>query len=124
MRYSKQREKIKNIVCDSTSHPNADWIFKETKKEIPNISLGTVYRNLKQLEKSGQIKAIHNGGSVRYDGNVKKHNHLRCTVCDDLIDIQIAHDVLYNSVINRYNFKVDEIELTIIGRCQKHLNNN
>ena len=124
MRYSKQREKIKNIVCDSNSHPNADWIFKETKKEIPNISLGTVYRNLKQLEKSGQIKSIHNGGSVRYDGNVKKHNHLRCTVCDDLIDIQIAHDVLYNSVINRYNFKVDEIELTIIGRCEKHLNNN
>ena len=124
MRYSKQREKIKNIVCDSNSHPNADWIFRETKKEIPNISLGTVYRNLKQLEKSGQIKSIHNGGSVRYDGNVKKHNHLRCTVCDDLIDIQIAHDVLYNSVINRYNFKVDEIELTIIGRCEKHLNNN
>tara|TARA_B100001142_G_C14273503_1_gene631879 strand:- start:874 stop:1248 length:375 start_codon:yes stop_codon:yes gene_type:complete len=124
MRYSRQREKIKNIVCDSNSHPNADWIFRETKKEIPNISLGTVYRNLKQLEKSGQIKSIHNGGSVRYDGNVKKHNHLRCTVCDDLIDIQIAHDVLYNSVINRYNFKVDEIELTIIGRCEKHLNNN
>ena len=124
MRYSRQREKIKNIVCDSNSHPNADWIFRETKKEIPNISLGTVYRNLKQLEKSGQIKAIHNGVSVRYDGNVKKHNHLRCTVCDDLIDIQIAHDVLNNSLINRYNFKVDEIELTIIGRCQKHLNNN
>ena len=124
MRYSKQREKIKNIVCDSNSHPNADWIFKETKKEIPNISLGTVYRNLKQLEKSGQIKAIHNGGSVRYDGNVKKHNHLRCTICDDLIDIQISHDVLNNSLIDRYNFKVDEIELTIIGRCQKHLNNN
>ena len=124
MRYSRQREKIKNIVCDSNSHPNADWIFRETKKEIPNISLGTVYRNLKQLEKSGQIKSIHNGGSVRYDGNVKKHNHLRCTVCDDLIDIQIAHDVLYNSVINRYNFKVDEIELTIIGRCEKHLDNN
>ena len=124
MRYSRQREKIKNIVCDSNSHPNADWIFRETKKEIPNISLGTVYRNLKQLEKSGQIKSIHNGGSVRYDGNVKKHNHLRCTVCDDLIDIQITHDVLYNSVINRYNFKVDEIELTIIGRCEKHLNNN
>tara|TARA_X000001036_G_C19932273_1_gene502276 strand:- start:78 stop:452 length:375 start_codon:yes stop_codon:yes gene_type:complete len=124
VRYSRQREKIKNIVCDSNSHPNADWIFRETKKEIPNISLGTVYRNLKQLEKSGQIKSIHNGGSVRYDGNVKKHNHLRCTVCDDLIDIQIAHDVLYNSVINRYNFKVDEIELTIIGRCEKHLNNN
>lgn len=124
MRYSKQREKIKNIVCDSNSHPNADWIFKETKKEIPNISLGTVYRNLKQLEKSGQIKAIHNGGSVRYDGNVIKHNHLRCTICDDLIDIQIAHDVLNNSLIDKYNFKVDEIELTIIGRCQKHLNNN
>ena len=124
MRFSKQREKIRNIVCNSKSHPNADWIYKLTKKEIPNISLGTVYRNLKQLEKSGQIKAIYNGGSVRYDGNVNKHNHLRCTVCDDLIDIEIFYEDLNESLTDRYNFKVDEIELTIIGRCEKHLNNN
>ena len=55
MRFSKQREVIQNIVQRTNSHPTADWIFHKAKKEIPNISLGTVYRNLNQLNKDGVI---------------------------------------------------------------------
>ena len=55
MRFSKQREVIQNIVQKTNSHPTADWIFHKAKKEIPNISLGTVYRNLNQLNKNPEV---------------------------------------------------------------------
>ena len=56
MRFSYQRQKIREIVHNTNSHPTADWVYLEVKKSIPNISLGTVYRNLKQLEESGHAK--------------------------------------------------------------------
>ena len=58
MRYSHQREIIMNIIYSTKSHPNADWIYKRARKLIPNISLGTIYRNLKLLEKDGHIATI------------------------------------------------------------------
>ena len=69
MRYSHQREVIKGIICSTKSHPTADWIYLQAKKKISNISLGTVYRNLKTLEEIGSIKVIHDSNQVRYDGN-------------------------------------------------------
>ena len=60
VRVSHQREKIREIVYNTYSHPTADKIFLEAKKSIPKISLGTVYRNLKQLEISGEIKTEAN----------------------------------------------------------------
>ena len=56
MRYSIQKETIKKIVLNTHTHPTADWIYNESKKFIPRISLGTVYRNLKHLESEGIIK--------------------------------------------------------------------
>tara|TARA_B100001250_G_C19715628_1_gene751320 strand:- start:91 stop:456 length:366 start_codon:yes stop_codon:yes gene_type:complete len=121
MRYSKQRETIRYILTNTKSHPTADWIYKESKKKIPNISLGTVYRNLKSLEKSGQIIAIHTGSAVRYDGNIEKHNHLKCTDCNELVDVIITQKDISKSMFKKYNFKVEEIDLTILGKCEKHI---
>jgi len=92
MRYSYQREIIKKIVCSTKSHPTADWIYSEAKKKIHNISLGTVYRNLKTLEEIGSIKLIHDQNKVKYDGNTKDHHHLKCTVCGILIDVEMNSD--------------------------------
>ena len=58
MRFSQQRETVKNIVRGTNSHPTAEWVYTQTKKVIPNISLGTVYRNLKTLQETGQINII------------------------------------------------------------------
>ena len=59
MRYSHQREVIRKIICSTKSHPTADWVYSEAKKKIDNISLGTVYRNLKTLEEIGSIQIIY-----------------------------------------------------------------
>jgi len=120
MRYSHQRELIKEIVCSTNSHPNTDWVYSKVKKSIPNISLGTVYRNLKQLNAAGIIRTIYDGKIARYDWNKDPHDHLKCSECGELIDIQLPADDIKKTVKKKYDFDVDDVEMTIIGTCKKH----
>lgn len=92
MNYSKQRAEIIKVLKGTTCHPTAEWVYAEVKKAIPNISLGTVYRNLKQLEQSGDILRI-NGTfeKERFDGNPLLHAHFVCDICGEVFDLQIPN---------------------------------
>ena len=120
MRYSYQREVIRDIICATKSHPTADWIYSQAKKKISNISLGTVYRNLKTLEEIGSIKVIHDSNQVRYDGNTDGHHHLKCTECGVLIDVDIQLAFDKRRIKNEYNFIPSDEKFFILGKCKKH----
>ena len=120
MRYSYQRVAIKKVVKGTNSHPTADWVYNQTKKIIPKISLGTVYRNLKQLSKDGKINTIYDGNIARYDWNIESHDHLKCTQCGDLVDVHLADDQFKSIVKTKFKFDVDDVEMTVIGTCSKH----
>ena len=122
MRYSLQREIIKKIVCSTKSHPTAEWIYSEAKKKIHNISLGTVYRNLKRLEEIGIIKPIHDDNIIKYDGNTKEHHHLKCTECGKLIDIDVASNFNRSKIVKDYAFEPEDVKFFILGKCKKHNN--
>ena len=120
MRYSHQRETIREIVFSTNSHPSADWVYARAKKAIPNISLGTVYRNLKQLTDQGIIRVIHDGSLARYDWNKEPHDHMKCATCGSMVDIKLPNGNLKNMVKNQHNFEVSDVEITLIGKCKKH----
>jgi len=120
MRYSYQREIIKEIVCSTRTHPTADWIFSEAKKKINNISLGTVYRNLKTLEEVGSIKLIFDENQIRYDGNTDNHHHLKCIECGILIDTNIKSNLNKERIVKDYDFEPESTKFFIIGKCKKH----
>ena len=120
MRYSHQREAIQKIVYGTNAHPTADWIFQKAKAIIPNISMGNVYRNLKQLEHAELIKSIYDGNIARYDWNKEPHDHLKCKVCGDLIDVQLFDDAIRTKIKKQYKFEADDVVMTIIGTCHKH----
>ena len=124
MRYSLQREIIKKIVCSTKSHPTAEWIYSEAKKKIHNISLGTVYRNLKRLEEIGSINLIHDNNLIKYDGNTKEHHHLKCTECGKLIDIDIASNFNRSKIVKDYAFEPEDVKFFILGKCKKHKKTN
>lgn len=68
-RRSKQRDAIKSYLMSTTAHPTAETIYGNIKKEFPNISLGTVYRNLNFLVEHGEALRISCGdGSEHFDG--------------------------------------------------------
>ena len=120
MRYSLQREIINKIVCSTKTHPTADWIYLEAKKKIKNISLGTVYRNLKSLEDLGSIKLIYDQNQVKYDGNTDHHHHLKCSECGVLIDAEINSNFNEDRIVKKYNFEPQSTNFFIIGKCKKH----
>lgn len=77
LKRSKQRESIKKFLISRYDHPTAETVYMNIKEEFPNISLGTVYRNLSLLADIGEIQKLSTGiGPDRFDGNPKPHYHL------------------------------------------------
>jgi len=87
-RYSRQREKILELLRESKNHPSADSVYEKIKEEFPSISLGTVYRNLGVLHEQGLINRImHTGGADRFDADMYDHSHFYCEKCGEIYDI-------------------------------------
>lgn len=87
-RNSKQRTGILNFLMTRTDHPTAETVYLEMKKIIPNISLGTVYRNLNTLSDSGEIlKLRFDDGLDHFDATTKPHHHFICRECGAVQDI-------------------------------------
>jgi Fur family transcriptional regulator, peroxide stress response regulator len=118
-RKSIHRETILRVVMNTTSHPGADWIYNQVRNEIPNISMGTVYHNLKLLAEAGNIKEIEIPGSFsRFDGAVQDHYHFRCEKCGCLFDLDQSVDHTMEAIIaEKTGFKVKRHILEFIGLC-------
>lgn len=87
--FSRKRTAILNTLRSTRIHPTADWIYAQLKPELPDLSLGTVYRNLKIFCDSG--KAISVGvinGQEHFDGFVHPHAHFVCKKCGLVMDIE------------------------------------
>ena len=85
--YSRQRETILQVLHSTDTHPTASAVYNEVRKVIPNISLGTVYRNLAALSEEGVILSLSVGdGYEHFDGNSAPHAHLHCKRCGKIYD--------------------------------------
>ena len=72
LKYSRQRESIKEFLRNRTDHPTADVVYENMKLIYPNISLGTVYRNLSLLADLGEIKKLSSfAGADHFDGRTE-----------------------------------------------------
>jgi len=121
MRFSKQRVKILDLVKSTDVHPTADWVYHNLKSEIPNLSLGTVYRNLKLLSDQGIIQRLLLDSSFdRFDGNITPHYHIVCENCGSVGDIFMDHINLINSqAAQKSTYKVTRYQLVFFGICEK-----
>lgn len=91
LKYSRQRESIKNFLATRYDHPTAETVYLNIKEEFPNISLGTVYRNLNLLAEIGEIQKLSTGiGPDRFDGNVLPHYHFICNHCSSVLDLNVS----------------------------------
>ncbi|MBR6509274.1 MAG: transcriptional repressor [Clostridia bacterium] len=117
--YSRQREAILTTLRSTNTHPTANWIYTEVRKEIPNISLGTVYRNLSALTEAGDILCINLGnGTDRFDGDISAHLHLHCNCCDEIEDVQLEKNAFLKIAKERGFIPRNSIYV-IEGICKK-----
>ena len=117
--FSRQREEIIRVLRSTDTHPTAAWVYSKVKEAIPNISLGTVYRNLAALSVSGEILSLSVGdGCEHFDGNAAPHAHLHCRSCGKIFDAPVHGDPLAD--IARANGFEPETSIYIeYGVCEK-----
>lgn len=118
-RRSKQREAIVNVLRETSSHPSAEWIYEQVKKEIPNIGLATVYRNLRLLKEEGEVSEIRTShDKARFDGNTNMHYHFCCDCCGKILDLDEPVDATIEArIARRTGFKVTRHYLELGGLC-------
>lgn len=119
MRYSKQREAVYDVLAATTTHPDVAWIYDGVRKVIPNISLGTVYRNLGELCDSGRAMRISvEGHSERFDARAYAHPHFACTCCGAVSDVNPSKVQLTVDLPD-----VRRADIMLYGICEKCKNN-
>ncbi len=122
--YSRQREAVLKVLSNTKTHPDAAWVYEETKKLIPNISLGTVYRNLSKLKSDGDIVSVGvYEGIERFDADVSEHLHFYCKNCQRILDISEKHLLPISEIEKQLNVKIRSVACVFEGECDDCLKN-
>lgn len=119
-RMTNQRIKILNYLKSVKTHPTAEIVYNAVKKELPTITLATVYRNLNLLAEKGEILRFEINGEYRYDACTDFHQHGVCKKCGKIVDSfqkEISKYAL--SKFKSKDFDADEVCIMFKGICKK-----
>lgn len=118
-RQTRQRRLVYDAVASTESHPTADWVYERVRREMPRVSLGTVYRNLQLLVAEGRLKAWSRGRTTRYDADIAPHDHFVCRRCGLLLDIErAAGPIASEKRLRASGHRVENRILEFIGICR------
>lgn len=127
IRHSKKREAILNAIQETSCHPSAVWVYQQLKPRHPDLSLGTVYRNLAFFQDRGLIQSVGVvRGQERFDAIVTPHSHFICNCCGCILDLPDVYPEagLEQAASAQYGFAAERCELTFHGLCPSCLNQN
>ncbi len=118
-KYSRQREAILLNLRQRIDHPTADMVYEDIRREFPNLSLGTVYRNLALLSSLGEITRLGaSDGPVRYDGRTDAHNHFVCRRCGAVIDLPASDfSSLLEGTQCGFSGRIEDCRIIFRGLC-------
>lgn len=118
----RKRNAILSYLQSTKSHPSADMVYEDLKKTIPDLSLGTVYRNLAMFRQQGTIASLGTvNGVERFDGNTAPHVHFVCSGCSAVMDMpQLEVPVqMICAVQDRIGGVVEGCQLSFSGLCKE-----
>ncbi len=117
-RHTVQKQIVSTIIFDAYDHPTAEEVYEVARDILPTISLGTVYRILKQLVSDKQIVELpREGAPSRFDGNVKPHAHFVCTKCGKYVDIAINLDTILSGICLDSDEQIEGASIVLKGLC-------
>lgn len=129
-KYSRQREEIKHYLSTRKDHPTADHVYMAIRQQLPNISLGTVYRNLNMLADNGEILRLRVGDGVdHFDYDTSPHYHFVCKECGCVSDLEMKSiDSIVDTASEHFNGQIQGHVTYFYGLCsnccQKENNEN
>lgn len=114
-----QKEVVARIVKEACNHPTADMVLAEAKKELPNLSLGTVYRILKDMANDGGIREVAcKDAPSRFDKTTMNHGHFQCVECGKVEDVFFNLGKIDDSIVDFGGNLVLESQLFFRGICK------
>lgn len=117
--YSSKREAIYKTIASTKSHPGAQWVYEQLKDEIPNLSLGTVYRNISLFKEQGKIITVANvDGEERIDADVSDHAHFVCDCCKGVYDLVQSEQSPLELELSRSGFEIKRKNVVFYGKCK------
>lgn len=121
LKHSRQREAIKEFLASRKDHPTADTVYLNVRRSFPNISLGTVYRNLTLLSELGEINRLRLGDGVdHFDADLSPHYHLVCSECGNVIDLEMQNiDYITQMAAKAFDGQIQGHVTYFYGLCSK-----
>ena len=117
-KHSKKRDAILECIRHTKTHPTAEWVYQQLKPDFPDLSLGTVYRNIGMFKEEGIIQSIGVvNGLERYDYTTEPHTHFICSTCGQVTDLD--HVVLPAAVLEdaASGGTITSYQLLFTGTC-------
>ena len=117
LRRSRQRDAICHYLAATDTHPSAEMVYEHLRSQFPDLSLGTVYRNLKLLEELGMVRRVaSHSGRERYDACQGDHAHFLCRSCGSIRDLMPTAP-LRGSLELDPGCRMEHLSLTVTGLC-------
>ena len=125
VRITPQRHAILEYLISSMTHPTADEIYKALEGRFPNMSVATVYNNLRVFREVGLVKELTYGdASSRFDFVTHEHYHIICEECGKIVDFQYPGlDEIEQFAAHVSGYKVSHHRLEVYGLCPECENN-
>jgi len=116
-----QRHAVLEYVLTSMSHPTADDIYKALEKKFPNMSVATVYNNLRILREIGLVRELTYGDdSSRFDSNMQDHYHIICESCGKIVDFHYPTLDEIESLAEKVSgFEISHHRMELYGKCEQ-----
>ena len=119
LKVTPQRLAVHRVVAASVAHPDAEEVWVAVRRELPSISLRTVYEVLHTLADLGEIRELDLGtGSSRFDPTTSNHHHLVCTTCGAVADVVLAGPPPEVPDEQRQGFTLQRHEVNFRGLCR------
>ncbi|MCO5223303.1 MAG: transcriptional repressor [Thermomicrobiales bacterium] len=118
-RQTAQRAMILETVQEAGEHLTAGEIFERVRRRDPRIGYGTVYRSLHLLAEHGLIQELTFADQAsRYDGRCERHDHVHCSTCGVLLDVDVPEALMARHVAEeRTGFSISQHHTVFVGVC-------
>ncbi|MBE6934067.1 MAG: transcriptional repressor [Ruminococcaceae bacterium] len=120
-KHFRKRDAILTCLRQTKVHPSAEWVFEQLKPEIPDLSLGTVYRNLALFKEQGLVRSLGTvNGVERFDGDTRSHIHFVCGHCGTVADLEGLPNLsgLQAAAEKDLGSRIDGCQITFTGTCR------
>ncbi len=114
-RFTPQREHVYAVLLQDRDHPTAEQVFIRAKRDMPDISMATVYNCLDALVKCGLVRQVTlERGAARFCPNMREHCHFFCDLCESVFDIDLPAAV---GISLPAGYQAERYDIAIHGRC-------